>query len=88
MIEEELERRYFTPQVTQVDSVDEAFGVVTWEVDTTKGPRRFLVRNLKDSSYTLGRSRVMMTDVDGKRYEFPDARALGPKALLILSKIM
>lgn len=88
IIDEELERRYFTPQVTRVDSVEEAFGVVTWEVETTKGPRRFLVRNLKDSSYTLGSSRVMMTDVDGNRYEFPDGRALGPKALQVLSKIM
>ena len=88
IVEEELERRYFTPQVTRVTSVAEAFGVVTWEVETTKGPRRFLVRNLKDSSYTLGGSRVMMTDVDGNRYEFPDARALGPKALVVLSKIM
>lgn len=88
IIEEELERRYFTPQVTRVDSVVEEFGVVTWEVDTTKGPRRFLVRNLKDSSFTLGASRVMMTDVDGNRYEFPDAYALGPKALVVLSKIL
>ena len=88
IIEEELARRYFTPQVTQVVSVNEAFGVVTWEVETSKGPRRFLVRNLRDSSYSLGGSRIMMTDVDGNRYEFPDARTLGPKAFLVLSKIL
>jgi hypothetical protein len=88
IIDEELDRRYFTPQVTQVISVNEAFGVVTWQVDTSKGPRRFLVRNLRDSSYSLGSSRIMMTDVDGNRYEFPDAYALGPKALLVLSKIL
>ncbi len=88
IIDEELSRRYFTPQVTRVNFVSEEFGVVTWEVETTKGQRRFLVRNLKDSSYTLGQSRVMMTDVDGNRYEFPDGRALGSKALQVLSKIM
>ena len=88
IIEEELARRYFTPQVTQVISVSEAFGVVTWEVETSKGPRRFLVRNLRDSSYSLGGSRIMMTDVDGNRYEFPDARTLGPKALTVLAKIL
>ena len=88
IIEEELERRYFTPQITQVVSVEEAFGVVTWEVETSKGPRRFLVRNLRDSSYSLGGNRIMMTDVDGNRYEFPNARALGTKALMVLSKIL
>ena len=88
IIEEELSRRYFTPRVIGVNSVSEAFGVVDWDVETSKGPRRFLVRNLRDSSYTLGGSRIMMTDVDGNRYEFPDARSLGPKALLILSKVL
>lgn len=88
VIEEELERRYFTPQIIRVAAVSEEFGVVTWDVETTKGPRRFLVRNMKDNSYMLGLNRVMMTDVDGNRYEIPDARSLGPKAAAILSKIM
>ena len=88
VIDEELKRRYFTPQITQVVTVSEEFGVVTWDVETTKGPRRFLVRNMKDNSYPLGPNRVMMTDSDGNRYEIPDARALGPKAAAILSKIM
>ncbi len=88
VVDEELERRYFTPQITKVYGVAEEFGVVTWDVDTTKGRRRFLVRNLKDSTFTLGTSRVMMTDVDSNRYEIPDAYTLGPQAVLILSKIM
>lgn len=88
VIDEELERRYFTPQITKVYSVSEEFGVVTWDVETTKGRRRFLVRNLKDSTFTLGTSRVMMTDVDSNRYEIPDAYTLGPQALVVLSKIL
>ncbi len=88
IIDEELSRRYFTPSVTRVNSVAEAFGIVNWDVETDKGPRKFLVRNLKDSSFTLGTGRVMMTDVDGNRYEFPDAYALGPKALVVLAKIL
>ncbi len=88
VVDEELARRYFTPQITRVHSVSEEFGVVTWDVETTKGRRRFLVRNLKDSTFTLGPSRVMMTDVDSNRYEIPDAYALGPQALVILAKIL
>ena len=88
IVDGELERRYFVPQITKVTNVREEFGVVTWEVDTTKGHRRFLVRNMKDSTFTLGTSRVMMTDVDGNRYEIPDAYVLGPQALVVLSKIL
>ena len=88
VIDEELARRYFTPQITQVLTVSEEFGVVNWDVETTKGPRRFLVRNMKDNSYPLGPNRLMMTDSDGNRYEISDVRSLGPKAGAILSKIM
>jgi hypothetical protein len=88
IIEEELAKRYFTPRIERVLSVDEQFGVVTWEVETDKGPRRFLVRNLRDSTFPLGANRLMMTDTDGNRYEFPDVRAVGSKAMAVLSKVL
>ena len=88
IIEDELEKRYFTPRIERVLTVDEQFGVVTWEVETDKGPRRFLVRNLRDSTFPLGSNRLMMTDTDGNRYEFPDVRTVGPKAMAVLSKVL
>ena len=88
IINEELERRYFTPRIERVLKVDEEFGVVTWEVETDRGPRRFLVRNLRDSTFPLGANRLMMTDTDGNRYEFPDVSAVGAKAMTVLSKVL
>ncbi len=88
IIDDELERRYFTPKVQRVLTVEEQFGVVTWEVETDRGTRRFLVRNLRDNAFPLGPNRVMMTDTDGNRYEFPDARTLGPKAYAVLLKVL
>ncbi len=88
IIEEELERRYFTPKVERVLSVTDEFGVVTWEVETDRGPRRFLVRNLRDNTFPLGPNRLMMTDTDGNRYEIPDVRTVGPKAYAVLLKVL
>ena len=88
IIEDELERRYFTPKVQRVLTVEEQFGVVTWEVETNRGIRRFLVRNLRDNAFPLGPNRVMMTDTDGNRFEFPDVRSLGPKAYAVLLKVL
>ncbi len=88
IIDEELARRYFTPRIERVLSVTELFGVVTWEVETDRGPRRFLVRGLRDNTFPLGRSRLMMTDTDGNRYEFPDVNAVGPKAYAVLAKVL
>jgi len=88
IVEEELERRYFTPRIERVLTVNEEFGVVTWEVETDRGPRRFLVRNLRDSTFPLGANRLMITDTDGNRYEFPDVSAVGTKAMTVLSKVL
>lgn len=88
IIQEELEKRYFTPRIERVLTVKEEFGVVTWEVETDRGPRRFLVRNLRDSTFPLGSNRLMMTDTDGNRYEFPDVGAVGTKAMTVLSKVL
>jgi hypothetical protein len=88
LVESELKQRYFTPQIRRVVAVEEQFGVVTWDVDTDHGPRRIIVRNLRDSTYPLGPNRLMMTDTDGNRYEFPDVSAVGAKAQQVLARVM
>ncbi len=87
IVHEELERRYFLPKVTRVRFVKEEFGTSTWEVDTDKGPRKFIVQNLRDSSQDLTSTRLLVTDKDGVRYEFPDTTTLDPKSRTILSKV-
>ena len=88
IVEEELARRYFTPKVRRVISVTEEFRVVSWEVETDHGIHKFVVHNLRDNSYPIGPSRLMMTDTDGNRYEFPDTTALGPAATAVLIKVI
>ncbi len=76
----ELERRYFVPIIERVLSVKEEYGTVVWKVDTDKGEIEFTVRNLRDNLVELSSSRMMMTDVDGNRYEIPDLGKLDLKA--------
>lgn len=88
LVEEELGQRYFTPQIRRVLAVEEKSGVVTWDVETDHGPRRIVVRNLRDSTYPLGPNRLMMTDTDGNRYEFHDVSAVGSKAYQVLARVL
>lgn len=88
VIEEELHRRYFTPRVLSVTTAVELTGTVTFVVQTDRGERRFIVRNLRDSSFLLGPDRLMLVDVDGNRYEFPNVSTLGQTAYRILSKVI
>ena len=77
---EELERRYFIPVVQRVKRTKEDYGSIVWTVETDRGPRTFTVRNMKDSIVELGGSRILLVDVDGNRFEFPDVRRLDPKS--------
>jgi hypothetical protein len=88
IVNAELELRYFTPTVLRVLSVKEEMGSVTWMVETDRGERRILVRNLRDNSFPLGPTRLMITDTDGNRFEFPDITAYGPKAFAVLAKVI
>jgi hypothetical protein len=76
LLDEELELRYFVPVVKRVVSVKEEFGSVYWSVETNRGQADFVVRNPKDSTQELSGNRVILTDVDGNRFEFPDITKL------------
>ncbi|HHV54819.1 MAG TPA: DUF1854 domain-containing protein [Firmicutes bacterium] len=80
LVEEELERRYFTPLITRVVSVKEEFGYSYWEVETDRGARRFTVRNSHENVLPVGERSVMLVDVDGNRFAIPDYRRLAPAA--------
>lgn len=81
VLEEELELRYFVPVITKVHKVKTEFGTVYWTVDTTRGPREIIVRNLRDNLQEISAVRVFVTDVEGNRYEFPNINELDPESL-------
>ena len=71
-----IERRYLLPVVQRVLETRELFGVVNWKVETDRGPRSFTTRNLRESLVRPSSKRLLITDVDGNRYDIPDLDAL------------
>ncbi len=84
LIDEELERRYFVPEITAVTNVKEEYGHTYWTVETTAGGRSFTVFDMNSNLLNLGGGRVMIVDVDGNRYIFPDVSKIGEKALRLI----
>lgn len=78
LTEEELRRRYFVPTVTRVLEIRQAFGVAHWKVETDRGPRRFVIRNLRESVQELEDGRRLVTDAEGNRFLLPDLDTLDP----------
>lgn len=77
---EELERAYFMPAIGDILDLREELGVVTWDVETDRGPRSFQVRRVRQNIRKMGRRRLVIKDVDGNRYEIRDWLRLPPHA--------
>lgn len=84
LIDEELNRRYFVPEITRVVSVKEEYGHTYWTVETTAGGRSFTVFDMNSNLLNMGGGRAMIIDVDGNRYVFPDVSKIGEKALRLV----
>lgn len=84
LIDEELERRYFVPEITKVVNVKEEYGHTYWTVETNAGNRSFTVFDMNSNLIKLGGDKVMILDVDGNRYCFPDVNKIGDKALRLV----
>ncbi len=72
MIREQIRLRYFMPVITKVLDVKDEYGYAYWNVQTDFGVCRFTTRMSGDAVVFLGDSRLMITDIDGNRYEIPD----------------
>ena len=85
LLEEEIRRRYFTPEIRRIVTLREKFGIVEWEVDTDRGPKSFFTRSLHRSvnETTTG---YIVTDMENNRYEIRDLSSFDPQSAAILSR--
>mgnify|MGYP001037457903 CR=1 FL=1 len=77
MLREQIKLRYFMPVITKVLDVKDEYGHAYWNVVTTFGACRFTTQMSGDAVIHLSDSRLLVTDIDGNRYEIPDFYALG-----------
>lgn len=88
LISDELERRYFVPVITRIDRIKEEFGYGYWDVQTTRGPRRFTVRGVQESVIPIAEQRILIIDVDGNRFEIPNTAELDPKSFKLIDALL
>jgi hypothetical protein len=86
IILDELHRRYVLPRIQKILSCKEKFELVQWEVETDRGVKEFLSRNLRENIQQPGQNRLILTDVDGNRYDIPDFQLLDKKSQNLLER--
>lgn len=73
---EELDRRYFTPEIKKISSVKEKFGYSYWDCETTSGHIVFVLNNPFSNIRTLIDGRVFINDIDGNCFSVTEPSKL------------
>lgn len=88
VVGEELDRRYLTAVVDSIHSVRNEFGTSYWDVATSRGRREFVVQNVSENAQWLGERRLLLVDVDGNRFEFPDLDLLDKRSRGFVEEVL
>ncbi len=76
----ELKRRYYAPVILRILQVKERYGFSYWKVCTAEGEVSFTLHDTFRSIIRSGERRLILLDVDGNRFEIPNAEALDRKS--------
>ncbi len=88
LIEQELDRRYFTPVIERIDSLKMEAGMWRFMAQTQRGPADFFVRNWRDNAHEITVGRWQIQSVDGARFEIADLEALDPKSRKLMDQLL
>ena len=81
LLNEELDRRYFTPEITRITGMKEKFGYSYWDVETTAGKVTFVLNNPFSNIRVLEDNSVFINDIDGNCFKIPDVAKLDAQSL-------
>ena len=79
-VQEEIARRYLTATIESVSEALTEFGATYWHVETDRGPRDFVTQSLSENVQWLTPTHVLLTDVDGNRFELKDVPAMDERS--------
>lgn len=88
LIEEELDRRYFTPQISQILELRQDAGMWRFVVATQRGEAEFYVRNWRDSAQEIAPGRWQIFSVDGGRFEIVDVNKLDGRSQRLMDLLL
>lgn len=84
LVEEELASYYLGSAIQRIHELESEFGIAYWDVETPRGRRDFVVKDVQSSITWLSPTRLLIMDVDGNRFEIPDLRALDQRSQNLL----
>ena len=88
LLKEELDRRYFTPAIRRLVLLKEEFGYTYWDAETDAGFCRFTVKGGDSNVFQVSEGTLLIIDVDGNRFEYPEFESTEPKFMKIIDSML
>lgn len=85
LLEEELEKVYFIPQIQKVHSIDYRMRTPVWTVETDRGRITFELIRRSDARF-IKPGHLVVRDSTGARYEVPDYNRLDRKSQELIER--
>jgi hypothetical protein len=85
VLEDDLAQREFVPVLRRIVKVSTVGEPSEWEVETDRGPTRFVLKS-EDDVRTLHGHRALIIDAHGTRYLIADTRALDAASRRLLER--
>lgn len=76
LVSKQLNIRYFTPVIEKIVDIKDEYGYAYFDVLTNYGPSKFTTHMGGGSVVSLTDTRLLITDIDGNRFEIPDITTL------------
>lgn len=87
LLQAELARRDFVPVVKRIVRISAAVEPSEWDVETDRGPTRFLV-NSEEDIHSLTGGRALITDASGIRYLIANVDSLDSSSRRLLERFL
>jgi ATP-binding cassette subfamily B protein len=88
LLEQALRRRYFIREITAVEHIALKYGLLTFRVETDRGPAEFMMRNSHGYAQDFGDAGKLLIDVDDNRYLVRDIEALPRRQQLLFRRFV
>jgi uncharacterized protein DUF1854 len=83
-----LEHHYLTSQIVKILSIRIEAEVCYFAVETSRGPREFVIPNLQDGLRLVNERKLLFVDVDGNRFEIDDMERLDRRSVALLRNML
>ncbi len=88
LVMDDINFRYFVPEIEDIIDVDESAGLYEMDMATERGPRRIFVMNPRESISTTDNGVMLITDVEKCRYKITRFSKLSARSHAQFEKIV